>query len=64
MQSFIDFVTANAGVFMVILTSVVTVASAVAQMTPNQVDDGFVAKFAKVVNFLALNWGNDKKPQA
>jgi len=56
-----DFIS-NVSITDVILlvTSIVTVASVVAQMTPNTKDNEWVAKVAKVVNFFALNWGTDK----
>ena len=40
-----------------ILTGVVTVASLIATMTPNDSDNAFVAKASKVVSWLALNIG-------
>ncbi len=43
-----------------ILTGVVTIASIVATMTPNDSDNAFVAKASKVVSWLAVNVGKAK----
>jgi len=43
-----------------ILTGIVTVASIVATMTPNDSDNRIVAKASKVVSWLALNVGKAK----
>ena len=45
-----------------IFTAVVTLASAVAAVTPTTKDDQFIAKYLKpVIDALALNVGNAKK---
>tara|TARA_R110002110_G_scaffold52080_1_gene152028 strand:- start:2063 stop:2251 length:189 start_codon:yes stop_codon:yes gene_type:complete len=43
-----------------IITGIVTVASVIATMTPNDSDNAFVAKVSKVVSWLALNLGKAK----
>ena len=43
-----------------ILTGIITVASVIATMTPNDSDNDFVAKASKVVSWLALNIGRAK----
>jgi hypothetical protein len=43
-----------------ILTGIITVASVIATMTPNDSDNAFVAKASKVVSWLALNIGRAK----
>lgn len=43
-----------------ILTGVVTVASLIATLTPNDSDNVIVAKASKVVSWLALNIGRAK----
>ena len=43
-----------------ILTGVVTVASLIATMTPNESDNKWVARASKVVSWLALNIGKAK----
>jgi hypothetical protein len=43
-----------------ILTGIITVASVIATMTPNDSDNAFVAKANKVVSWLALNIGKAK----
>ena len=43
-----------------VLTGIVTIASIVATMTPNDSDNAFVAKASKVVSWLALNVGKAK----
>lgn len=45
-------------------TAIVTAASAIAAVTPNKTDDSLVAKFAKVVNWAALNFGHAKNKDA
>ena len=42
------------------LTGVVTVASLIATMTPNDSDNKWVARASKVVSWLALNIGKAK----
>ena len=45
-----------------VATAVVTIASAIAALTPTKKDDELVEKYIKpVVNALALNVGNAKK---
>ena len=45
-----------------IFCAVVTLASAVAAVTPTKADDAFIAKYVKpVIDVLALNIGNAKK---
>lgn len=45
-----------------IATAVVTLASAVAAVTPTKADDAFIAKYLKpVIDALALNVGHAKK---
>ncbi len=56
MQDFIKFVTENSESLIAIVTGVVTVASLVANLTPSDKDNGWVAKAAKWVNYLALNF--------
>tara|TARA_R110000824_G_scaffold32372_1_gene104533 strand:+ start:69 stop:257 length:189 start_codon:yes stop_codon:yes gene_type:complete len=43
-----------------LLTGIVTIASIVATMTPNDSDNKIVAKASKVVSWLALNVGKAK----
>ena len=43
-----------------ILTGIVTVASLIATMTPNESDNKWVARASKVVSWLALNIGKAK----
>lgn len=58
------WISANWVSILSVMGGVVAVASMIAQMTPTQTDDNWVAKISQIVNFLALNWGNDKKPTA
>ena len=44
-----------------IITTVVTVASAVAAITPTKKDDAIMAKVNKLISLVALNIGNAKK---
>tara|TARA_Y100000114_G_scaffold41456_1_gene36911 strand:+ start:550 stop:741 length:192 start_codon:yes stop_codon:yes gene_type:complete len=50
----------NKGEVIGILTGIVTVASLVATMTPNESDNKWVARANKVVSWLALNIGKAK----
>lgn len=43
-----------------IVTLVIAVAAAITALTPTPKDDAIVAKVLKLVNFLALNFGNAK----
>jgi hypothetical protein len=56
MNDTIKFLTENSETLIAIVTGVVTVASLVANLTPSDKDNGWVAKIAKVVNYLALNF--------
>lgn len=56
MQDLIKYVIDNGETLIAILTGVVTVASLVANLTPSDKDNGWVAKVAKWVNYLALNF--------
>lgn len=63
-----EFVIDNLGEFIDVLAYIVAIAAAIAAMTKNPKDDGWVNKARKVVDFLALNFGsaeNDpaKKPK-
>ena len=53
-----DFITNNWEQIVFILTSIVTVASAIAALTPTDKDDKFIAK---IVNLFALNVDRVKK---
>ena len=50
----------NKGEVIGILTGIVTVASLIATMTPNESDNKGVARASKVVSWLALNIGHAK----
>ena len=45
------------------VTSVISVAATLAALTPSPKDDGLVAKLRKMVDFLALNFGNAKNEE-
>ena len=44
-----------------IITTVVTVASAIAAITPTKKDDAIMVKVNKLISLVALNIGNAKK---
>ncbi len=44
-----------------IITTVVTVASAIATITPTKKDDAIMAKVNKLISLVALNIGNAKR---
>jgi len=50
-----EWLTANYGSVIAIVTGVVSVASLIAKLTPTEVDDAWVAKALKFVDFLAIN---------
>jgi len=54
-MDFMNFITENGDTVIVVLTSVIAAASAIANVTPNETDNKIVATLTKVVNFLALN---------
>ena len=60
MADALTWVSDNKEAIIGILTGVVTVASIVATMTPNESDNKWVARAAKVVSWLALNIGKAK----
>ena len=61
MFEFLNFL--DWGVFLQVATAVVTAASAIAAVTPTQVDNRVVAWLRKAVNVLALNVGKAKGPK-
>lgn len=52
----LEFLTAHVSDIVVILTAIVTAASAIANLTPTETDNKIVAAVSKLVNFLALNF--------
>jgi|TARA_B100000131_G_scaffold284420_1_gene293000 hypothetical protein len=60
MTDLITWLSDNSGEIIGILTGIVTVASLVATMTPNESDNKWVARASKVVSWLALNIGKAK----
>ena len=56
----LDFIMTNIDTIFIVITSVVTGASAIAAVTPNKSDDKIVAAIKKIADFLALNIGNAK----
>ncbi len=51
----IQYVMNNLEQIIAVITGVVAVASVIAKLTPNTVDDAWVAGILKVVDFLAVN---------
>ena len=60
MTDIINWVSSHLGEIIAILTGAVTVASAIAALTPTPKDDNVVGKVYKVVDWLALNVGKAK----
>jgi len=60
MSDSISYLLENKEALIQILTGVVTIASIIAAMTPNDSDNAFVAKLNTVVSWLALNIGHGK----
>ena len=60
MTDIISWISSHLGELDAILTGAVTVASAIAALTPTPKDDNVVGKVYKVVDWLALNVGKAK----
>ena len=60
MTDIIQWISSHMGEMIAILTGAVTVASAVAALTPTPKDDNIVGKAYKIVDWLALNVGKAK----
>lgn len=60
MTDIINWIVTHSSELIAILTGVVTVASAIAALTPTPKDDNVVGKAYKVVDWLALNVGKAK----
>ena len=58
---YIGWVAANWDLVLAVLTGAVTLASAVAAITPTPRDDAWAGKAYKVVDWLALNVGKAKQ---
>mgnify|MGYP001432303040 CR=1 FL=1 len=63
MADALTWVSDNKEAIIGILTGVVTVASIVATMTPNESDNKWVERASRVVSWLALNIGKAKSRQ-
>lgn len=55
-----EWLLANKDTIIAVVTAVVTCAAAIAALTPNTKDDGWVGKLQGLVNMLALNVGKAK----
>jgi uncharacterized membrane protein len=51
-MEFLNYITEN---WVVISTSIVSIASIIAKLTPNQTDNAFIAKIQTIVDALALS---------
>lgn len=60
MTDVLNWFTENKEQVIAVITGIVTVASIIATMTPNDSDNKIVAKANKVVSWLALNVGKAK----
>ena len=60
MTDIINWISSHLGELVAILTGAVTVASAIAALTPTPKDDNVVGKVYKVIDWLALNVGKAK----
>jgi|TARA_B110000908_G_C10197995_1_gene423917 hypothetical protein len=60
MKEIINYLLNNADNILVVLTAVVSSASAIAAITPTPTDNSWVAKAYKVLDWLALNVGKAK----
>ena len=61
MTDVINWILGHKGELIGILTGIVTVASAIAALTPTPKDDSIVGKLYKIVDMLAINVGKAKE---
>lgn len=60
MSEIIKYIVSNADGILLVLSSVVAAASAIAALTPTPKDDGIASKAYKIIDWLALNVGKAK----
>jgi hypothetical protein len=58
-----EFILSNVPEIIQVLSLVVAAAASIAALTPSPKDDGLVAKVRKVIDFLAMNFGNAKNDE-
>lgn len=56
-----DFIIAHIDDLLIIISSIITAASALTALTPSPKDDNIVLKIKQVLDVLALNIGNAKR---
>lgn len=61
MSEVINYLITNHQQILSAATAVVAACSAIAALTPTPIDDGWVKKLYKVIDFLALNIGRAKQ---
>lgn len=57
----LNFIINHLNELWIIISSVISGASAITALTPSQKDDNILAQFKKLMNVLALNIGNAKQ---
>jgi hypothetical protein len=60
MSEIIKYIVSNVEGILLVLSSVVAAASAIAALTPTPKDDGIASKAYKIIDWLALNIGKAK----
>ena len=60
MITIINYIVDNTDALIRALTAIVAGASVIAALTPTPIDDGWVAKLYKAIDWLALNVGKAK----
>ena len=60
MKDIIDYIVANLDGIILVATSIVAAASAIAALTPTPKDDYVASKVYKIIDWLALNVGKAK----
>jgi|TARA_R110002153_G_scaffold110761_2_gene252247 hypothetical protein len=60
MSEIIKYIISNVDGILLVLSSVVAAASAIAALTPTPKDDGIASKAYKIIDWLALNVGKAK----
>ncbi|MBR5130396.1 MAG: hypothetical protein IKV03_04145 [Alphaproteobacteria bacterium] len=57
----LNFIINNLNELWIVISSIVSGASAITALTPTQKDDNILSQFKKLMNILALNVGNAKQ---
>lgn len=56
----LEFIVTNATGILLVITSAIALASAIANLTPTDADNKVIAKISSFVDMIALNWVKKK----